>query len=138
MAFGSLYELAWTVAAIVAFGAAILAGGVARRAGGVVAVGWALSMAIDGYDWGLERVLLFGIDLSIAVYLVWLTRTRRPAWLIFTAACATLLVVNYGVYVLLPQVREWAFLSVSHLWSAAILVGLIWGAIATWRQGHAA
>lgn len=138
MAIGSLYELAWTVAAILAFGAAILAGGLARRAGGVMAIAWALSLAVDGRDWSLERVLLFAIDLGIAVYLVWLTRSHRPAWLIFTAACATLLVVNYGVFVVLPQVREWAFLSVSHLWSAAILVGLMWGAVATWRQGRRA
>ena len=127
--FGSLVYFAWTVAAIVAFGASILRGGAPRLAGCLAGVVWALSLSIDRLDWAGERVALFAVDLVLATGLVWMTRTCRAPWLIFTAASAVLLVVNYGVYAVVPGISGWAFVSVSWVWSACVLVGLIRGAI---------
>lgn len=126
---GPLVYLAWTAAAIIAFGGCILRGGVHRAAGFVAGLAWALSLSLDRFDWPAERALLFVIDLGLATGLVWLTRTCRAPWLIFTAASAVLLVVTYGIEAFHPAVSGWAIVSVSWLWSACILLGLIWGAI---------
>ena len=138
MTSGPLLDLAWAITAIAAFGGSFLRGGTPRLAGGVVCVAWALSLAVDGHDWPRERLLLFAIDLVLTVFLVWMTRTCRAAWLIFTAASAVLLLVNYGVAAIHPTVHPWAFASVSHLWSAFILLGLIWGAVVGDRPRTAA
>lgn len=126
---GPLVELTWAVAAIVAFGGSILRGGVHRAAGYGAGLAWALSMSIDRFDWAAERALLFAVDLALAAGLVWLTRTCLAPWLIFTAASAVLLVMNYGVYAFHTDVSGWAFVSVSWVWSACVLAGLTWGAI---------
>lgn len=126
---GPLVDLAWTAAAIIAFGGCILRGGVHRAAGSIAGFVWALSLSVDRFDWAAERVLLFVFDLGLAGGLVWLTRTCRAPWLILTAASAVLLVVNYGVYALHPAVGGWAFVSVSWVWSACVLVGLLWGVV---------
>ena len=126
---GPLVDLAWTAAAIIAFGGCILRGGVHRAAGSVAGLVWALSLSVDRFDWPAERALLFVFDLALAAGLVWLTRTCRAPWLIFTAASAVLLLVNYGVYALHPAVSGWAFVSVSWVWSACVLAGLLWGVV---------
>ena len=126
---GPLVDLAWTAAAITAFGGSILRGGVHRLAGSLAGLVWALSLSVDRFDWPAERALLFVFDLVLAAGLVWLTRSYRAPWLIFTAASAVLLLVNYGVYALHPAVGGWAFVSVSWVWSACILAGLLWGVV---------
>jgi hypothetical protein len=126
---GPLVYFAWTLVAIAAFSASILRGGAPRLAGCVAGLVWALSLSIDRLDWPAELALLFVVDLVLALFLVWMTRTNRAPWLIFTAASAVLLVVNYGVYAFFPGISGWAFVSVSWVWSACILLGLIWSAV---------
>lgn len=128
MASGALLDLAWAIAALVAFAGSILRGGPPRLAGGLAGLAWGLSLAVDRLDWPTERWVLFAIDAALMLGLVWMTRTCRAPWLIFTAAAAVLLLVNYTAYALHPQVSGWAFVSVSWVWSACILAGLIWGA----------
>jgi hypothetical protein len=128
MTSGPLLDLSWAIAALIAFGGSILRGGPPRLAGGMAGVAWGLSLAVDRLDWPMEHGVLLVIDTAVTLGLVWMTRACRAPWLIFTAAAAVLLLANYAAYALFPQVSGWAFVSVSWVWSACILCGLIWGA----------
>ena len=123
-----LLDLAWAIAALIAFAGSTLRGGAPRLAGALTGIAWGLSLAFDRLDWSMERWVLCAVDAALTLSLVWMTRTCRAAWLIFTAAAAVLLLVNYAAYALFEQVSGWAFVSVSWVWSACILGGLIWGA----------
>lgn len=107
--------------------AGIWRGGLLRRASIGVLVAWVASALVTGQPEGTVNLLVFGIDVLLAAYLTWLTLARRPLWLILAAACAVMLVANHIAFAVNFNIGDWAFLSVTYLWSAGVLLGLLLG-----------
>ncbi len=136
MGFDFNWQVAWNIWAAVACGGAIWRGGVARKAGLGVACAWVLSLVIHDQDWPNGFWMLFGVDLVVTLWLVVLTRSCTAPWLIFSAACGLLMVVNYTAYALFASIDIWAFFSASYIWNSGLVAGLLWGALT--RTGYRA
>ena len=131
---GGLIQILVTALPVLSVGAAVWRGGEQRRAGVAVGLAWVASWLVTPLHLPGPSFWLFSIDAMLALWLTLMTRPTGAPWQIFTAASAVLLVINHIAFATIFALRDWAFFSISWVWSLLVLAGLLWGALSPRRE----
>ena len=95
---------------------------------GAIAFDWAGSVVFqDRHPGHHGQPVIFALDVCMFVVLLGLVLNSRRTWVLWATACSLLLVLTHISEMLDVSVRQWAYLTVSYVWSISLLVALAVG-----------
>lgn len=116
---------------------AVWRGGVPeRRTAAVVALCWAASVIVDndgsrGVQWAI-----LGVDIFLAIWLVFQALTCNRLWLFVAAAAQILILLTHVGFAMTPEMMQEGFFSAYYIWSYVVLLALASGSLLTRRRNH--
>lgn len=93
-----------------------------------VAADWAGSILFQDHSPGHHgQPITFALDVCMCAALLAIVVKSRRTWVMWAAACAVLLVLTHVCEMLSADFKQWAYLSVSYVWSLGLVAALAAG-----------
>lgn len=100
-----------------------------RRSTAIVAICWVASVVVDddgsrGVQWAI-----FGVDVLLAGWLIYVAMTKTQGWSLLAAAAQILIVLTHIGFMLTPEMMQEGFFSAYYIWSYVVLLALALGCL---------